>query len=232
MAEQQVTSVQDRSGAASPHLSFSVIGVEVAPFATVPTLRFQLEVKRTGGGPILSISLMTAVRIAPARRRYRPEQEPLLAELFGTAQQRVTMGPLAWTRSTMVVASFTDSTVVELPVECTQDVELAVTKYFHAVGDGDVPLDFLFSGTVFHRGEGGAVRTAQISWESETTFDLPGGSWRAAIDRSSPGHRWIRVSEETWEQLYDYRRRHTLPDWNATINELRRRAEPDHGRGT
>ena len=48
-----------------------------------------------------------------------------------------------------MVAGFAGETEVDLPVACTYDFEVAAAKYLHALGDGEVPLLLLFSGTVF-----------------------------------------------------------------------------------
>ncbi|MDR7300044.1 DUF6084 family protein [Haloactinomyces albus] len=213
-----------------PELSFTVTGVEPVRFAAVPTLNFGLDISRYGGGPIRSITLTTEVRVAAARRRYDTVQKEMLAELFGQPQQwGTTMRALPWTRTTIVVPPFTDSTVVDLPVACSHDVELAVTKYFHAVRDGDVPLDFLFSGTIFHTGEGGQLRTAQISWSSDTTFSMPGRLWQEVMEQCSPGHSWLRLSGDTFERLYAYKTGHALASWNETVDVLLAQAESDTG---
>jgi hypothetical protein len=36
----------------------------------------------------------------------------------------------------------------DLPVGCTYDMEVAASKFLHAIRDGVVPLQFLFSGTL------------------------------------------------------------------------------------
>ena len=38
---------------------------------------------------------------------------------------------------------------------CTYDLELAAAKYIHSMPDGEVPLLFNFTGTIFYRGDGG-----------------------------------------------------------------------------
>ena len=40
-----------------------------------------------------------------------------------------------------------------MPVVCTYDFEVVSVKYFSALGDGDIPLTFLFSGTIFYEGD-------------------------------------------------------------------------------
>lgn len=214
----------------TPELSFTVTGVEPVRFAAVPTLGFHIELTRLGGGPVQSVTLTTEIRIAAARRRYDAAEKELLAELFGEPQQwGTTMRALPWTRTTTVVAPFTDSTTVDLPVACNHDVELAVTKYFHAVRDGDVPLDFLFSGTIFYTGQAGQLRTAQISWSTDTSFRMPGQLWQEMMDKCSPGHSWLRLSGDRFERLYAYKVRHALVSWDATVDALLEHVEPDTG---
>jgi len=39
-----------------------------------------------------------------------------------------------------------------------------------ALDDGEVPLEFLFSGTVFYSGDDGALQTMRISWDAEAEW--------------------------------------------------------------
>ena len=41
---------------------------------------------------------------------------------------------------------------------CTFDFNVAATKYFDGLEEGEVPSDFLFSGTVFYRTPAGCCR--------------------------------------------------------------------------
>ena len=54
-----------------------------------------------------------------------------------------------------MVPGFTGTTQVAPAPECTYDFEVAAAKYLHALRDGTIPLQFLFSGTVFGRGRAG-----------------------------------------------------------------------------
>ncbi|MEV0705054.1 DUF6084 family protein [Saccharopolyspora sp. NPDC050389] len=209
---------------ALPELAFDVTGAEPVRMAAVPALNFELHVRRVGGGPVRSINLTTAIRIAPARRRYRAAEQDELVELFGVPQRwATTMRPLPWARLTSVVGPFVDDVVVPLQLACTNDVELAVAKYFHAVRDDAIPLDFLFSGTIFHLGPDERLRTAQIDWSQETTFELAAGLWHEAIGDT----RWVRMSQDSYSRLHDYRRTRALGTWDEAIGALLARAGQD-----
>lgn len=218
-----MTAPPELSAPLAPDLAFAVTGAEEERFAALPTLRFRLEIARTGGTPVGSIALHTVLRIDVARRRYGREAEGALAELFGTPEQWArSMRPLTWTRTTVHVPAFDDRTTVEIPVECPYDTELAVTKYLRAVGDGDVPLDFLFSGTVFHRAPGGRGLTAsRISWsDGDTRYALPAGLWHSLTDRYHAGSLWLRLSRETYDRLDAYRARHVLGSPDDAVRAL------------
>ncbi|MET8678997.1 DUF6084 family protein [Streptomyces sp. NPDC004647] len=206
---------------AIPDLTFAVTSAEPERFAAVPTLRFGLEISRTGGGPIRSVSLTTAIRIDVARRRYDRGAQQALIELFGEPERwGSTMRPLPWTQTTLVVPPFDGGTTVDLRVPCTCDTELAVTKYLRAVRDADVPLDFLFSGTVFFDAADGRLRTAQISWAKDTTWQLPAGLWHGLIDRYFAGSPWLRLSRDSYDRLDAYRARQVLTSWDDTVDSL------------
>ncbi|WP_194074697.1 DUF6084 family protein [Streptomyces barkulensis] len=209
-----------------PALSFEVTGAGPERHAAVPTLRFDVEITRTGGGPVRSVSLTTAIRIDVTRRHYDQRARAALAELFGEPERwATTLRPLAWTRTTVVVPPFDETTTVGLTVPCPCDAELAVTKYLRAVPGGEVPLDFLFSGTVFFDGGQGRLRTAQISWAEDAGYRLPAALWHTLVDRYSGGSPWLRLSRETHDRLDAYRTRWTLGTLDDAVGALLDRAE-------
>ena len=69
--------------------------------------------------------------------------------------------------------SFTGSTLVDLPVPCTFDFNVAATKYFDGLTDGEVPVCLQFSGTVFYASPEGGLQVAPISWDKEARFKVP-----------------------------------------------------------
>uniref|UniRef100_UPI0007C73EBA DUF6084 family protein n=1 Tax=Peterkaempfera griseoplana TaxID=66896 RepID=UPI0007C73EBA len=209
-------------GHPAPDLTFTVADARPAPFTAVPTLEFRITVAG-GGGPVRSVLLSTAVRIAPGRRRHDQATRERLAEVFGTARQWAAgIRPLALAQITTVVPPFDDSTTVTLPVPCGSDIELAVTKYLRAVPDGDVPLDFLFSGTVFHDGPDGRLRTARISWAGDAAYRLPAVLWQQTVHDSG----WVRLSRDTYDRLDAHRARHALTSWDETVHALLDQSPP------
>jgi hypothetical protein len=204
-----------------PALRFAVDGAEAVRFAAAPTLAFALRVENATGEPVRSLSLDVQLRIAGTRRRYDGPARARLAETFGPPERwDTTLGTLFWTRATLVVPAFTGATRVEMPIACTYDFEVASTAYLDALGDGDVPVAFLFSGTVFYGGEGGRLRVERIPWDSEAELRLPVATWREAIDRYFPNSAWLRLSRDTFGRLRAYKARRALPTWEAAVEEL------------
>ncbi|TML88706.1 MAG: hypothetical protein E6G08_07410 [Actinobacteria bacterium] len=202
-----------------PQLAFAVEGAEAVRFAAAPTLAFALRIE--SDLPVRSLALSVQIRIVPTRRSYDAADEDGLVELFGTPERwGETLRSFLWTNATLVVPPFEGRTVAELPVACTYDLEVAATKYFHALGDGDVPLELLFSGTVFYVGDEGQLRTAKVPWECEAQFRLPVGVWKEAIARSFPGAAWLRLRQDVFDRLAAYKARGTHPTWEAAIEEL------------
>ena len=207
-----------------PRLTFTIDSAEAVRFAAAPTIAFTLTVGSSR--PVRSLSLNAQIRIVPARRGYEEGDQARLVELFGTPERwGETLRGFLWTNTTLVVPPFQGSTTVELPVSCTYDLEVAAARYFQALGDGDVPLEFLFSGTVFYLDENGALRTVQVPWECEAQFRLPLGIWRRAIENHFPGSAWLRLRRDVFDRLVAYKGGRTLPTWEATIAELLDRAE-------
>jgi hypothetical protein len=204
-----------------PDLEFGIEGAEVAEFAAVPSLLFKLRIENLEGEPVRSVALNAQVRIAASRRHYEAEEQERLMELFGEpGRWKDTLRSLLWTHTVVQVSRFSGSTVVDMPVTCTYDLEVVAAKYFYALEDGEVPLQFLFSGTVFYAGEGGRLQTARISWEKEAEFRLPVRLWKEMMDHYFPNSAWIRLRKDAFDRLFDYKVRKGLPTWEATVESL------------
>ena len=137
------------------------------------------------------------------------------------------MRSLLWTHTTLQVPPFPGSTVVDMPVTCTYDFEVVAAKYFHALVDGEVPLEFLFSGTVFYAAEGGRLQTARISWEKEAEYRLPVRLWKEMMGHYFPNSAWIRLRKDAFDELYDYKVRKGFPTWEAAVGSLLRMGEQE-----
>ena len=212
-----------------PDLDFEVESADVLPYAAVPTILFRLGVQNAvGGEEINSISLRTQIRIAATQRRYDPTEQEKLRELFGEPHQwKDSLRSLLWTNTNTIVTRFSGGRVFEMPVACTYDFDVVGTKYFAALEDGEIPLEFLFSGTVFYRKDGGPLQVAQISWEKEAKFRLPVPLWRGMMEHYFPNSAWLRLHKDTFDRLYDYRSRHALLTWDRTLESLLNTAEKE-----
>src|SRR5215216_6514579 len=211
-----------------PDLEFAIEGAEVAQFAAVPSLLFKLRIENLEDEPIRSVALNTQIRIAAAGRHYEVAEQERLMELFGEPSRwKDTLRSLLWTHTVLQVPRFSGSTVVDMPVTCTYDLEVVAAKYFYALEDGEVPLEFLFSGTVFYAGEGGRLQVARISWEKEAEFRLPVRLWKGMMEHYFPNSAWIRLRRDAFDQLYDYKIRKGLPTWEAAVETLLRASEQE-----
>ncbi|MDQ3858142.1 MAG: DUF6084 family protein [Actinomycetota bacterium] len=215
---------------AVPDLDFEVEGAEVLRYAAAPTLVFRVRIANRGDAPIRSLALTTQVRIAATRRSYDERAQARLVELFGEPSRwSQTLRSLLWANTTLFVPGFTESTVAEMPLACTYDFDVAATKYFHALADGDVPLEFLFSGSVFYAGPQG-LQTTRISWDKEAQFRLPVRLWKEMMEHYFPGTAWLRVRTETFDRLYAYKAERALASWEDAIEALLAAAEEGGGR--
>ena len=211
-----------------PDLSFEIESAEVLEYAAVPSLVFKLRVENLDGEPIRSVSLNTQVRIAATQRHYEASEQERLLELFGEPHRwKDTLRSLLWTHTVIQVPQFSGSTGADMPITCTYDLEVAATKYFHALEDGEVPLEFLFSGTVFYTGEGGRLQTARISWEKEAEFRMPVRLWKEMMDHYFPNSAWIRLRKDAFDQLYSYKARMGFLTWEAAVEALLRASEQE-----
>jgi hypothetical protein len=204
-----------------PQLDFEVIGAERVEHAAVPMLRFSLCVRAGPDEEIRSVLLDVQVQIAARRRAYDDRARERLFELFGPESAwGTTLRTLLWTRVTVVVPPFTGERVVDVDVTCTYDLEVAASRYFSALEDGEVPLELLFSGSVFYTGPSGALQTARIPWDREAEYRLPVRVWREAIDLHFPGAAWLRLERDAFERLSAFKSRRALPTWEAAVDAL------------
>jgi hypothetical protein len=202
-----------------PQLGFELESAEAVRFAAAPTVVFTLRI--TTDTPIRSLALNAQIRIAPARRRYGDRDRERLVELFGPPESwGETLRTFRWAQVSALVPPFEESASVELTVPCTYDLEVATAKYFYALEDGDVPLEFLFSGTIFFAADDGRLQTAQIPWECEATYRMPVRAWKEAMQQQFPGSAWLRVRDDVFDRLVAYKARHALPTWEATLDRL------------
>ena len=207
---------------AAEALSFAVDGAERVDHVAVPTLRFALRIDALEGRQIKSVLLDVQIQIAARRRRYDAAAEDRLFELFGPpGTWGSTLRTLPWTRATLVVPPFTGSAVVPLDVACSYDLEVAAARYFDALEDGEVPLEFLFSGTVFAAGgPGGMLQATRISWERDAEFRLPVRVWKDTMERYFRGTAWLRVRKDTFDRLTAYKSRRALAGWDDALDRL------------
>jgi len=200
-------------------LGFSVLGAARVEHTAVPTLRFALGV--SSETPVRSVLLDVQIQIAARRRGYDASAHERLFELFGpVADWGTTLRTLLWTRTTLVVPAFEDSTVVDLDVPCSYDLEVAASRYLDALSDGDVPLEFLFSGSVFYTGSAGELQTTRLSWESEAGYALPVRVWKETMERYFRGTAWVRLSKESFDRLSAYKSRNALASWDEALEAL------------
>jgi hypothetical protein len=205
-----------------PDLTFAINSAEPIRFAAVPTLGFRLEVSQAAGGePIENVLLQAQIQIDAPRRRYAPDEQAGLRDLFGdVGSWSRTLRTMHWTHAQVLVPAFEDRVAVDLAVPCTFDFNVAATKYFHALEAGEVPLTFLFSGTVFYRDHEGGLQATRIPWSKEAQFRLPVAVWRLMMDAYYPNTAWLCLHRDAFEKLAAFKRARGIPTWEQALEEL------------
>lgn len=205
-----------------PDLNFRVDGAEPVSYAAVPLLSLKLHVENTNvGETIHSVVLRAQIQIDATRRRYAETEKALLSDLFGEPERwSRTLRPLLWTHTSTVIPSFIGSTAAELQVPCSFDFNVAATKYFHALEAGEIPLQLLFSGSVFYAAESSSLQVAPISWDKEARFQLPVHTWRAMMDEYYPNSAWIALPREVLERLHEFKLANGISTLDAALEQL------------
>jgi hypothetical protein len=208
-------------------IDLRAVGAKAVAHAAVPTLQFELEVEERSQQSIESIALRCQLRIEPQRRAYSRAEEQKLLDLFGeTPRWGDTQKPFLWTHASTLVGAFRGKTRVELPVTCTYDLEVAASKYLHALEPGgEIPLVLLFSGTVFARGDAG-LEALPLPWHKEASLRLPVATWRELMDLYYPGTGWLRLGRDTLDALGHFKATRAIPTYDRAILALLEKERP------
>ncbi|WP_353068990.1 DUF6084 family protein [Tunturibacter empetritectus] len=202
-----------------PELHFQIEGAEAVPHAATPLIALKLRITNfPATEAIHAITLRCQVQIEPAKRRYVPNEQEKLLDLFGTPERWArTVKPLLWMNTSIAVPRFTGVLLVDLELPCTFDFNVAATKYFHALDSGDIPIAVMFSGTLFYEGSNGALQISQVPWDRECIYRLPVSVWKDMMEMHHPNSAWLCLRRDAFEQLYNYKVRHGLPTWEQAI---------------
>jgi hypothetical protein len=201
-------------------VTFGVLGIAPEPYTVTPILAATVGIAATEATPVHAIALRAQVRIEPMRRSYSDAEAAGLLDLFGPRERwSDTQRTFLWQHATAMVPGFTGATQVTLPLDCTYDFEVAAAKYLHALQDGTVSLQFLFSGTIFNRGER-AFSVQQVSWDCDDTYDMPVQVWRDLITQHYPDRGWLRLGHHTIAALAAYKSSQGFLDLDTAVTAL------------
>jgi hypothetical protein len=206
-----------------PDLTFQILGVEPVENGLAPLLHFRLRAELSpGSAEVRALLLQAQIQIQAAQRPYAPGEQERLLDLFGTPDRwGQTLRNRFWTNTNAMTGAFTGSTEVVLPVACTFDLNVLATKYFQALGhESEVPLLFLFSGSVFYAAEDGRLQAERISWDKECVYRMPVRVWQEAMERHFPNSAWVSLRRDVFERLCAYKRAGGLATWEETIERL------------
>lgn len=203
-------------------LDFAVEGARVEPYSTAPLLLFKLKVtNKSPAVPVQNLMLNCQIRIEPTRRQYGPGDHDRLRDLFGEPERwGQTLQGFLWTHASAATSQFQSDCEIDLPVACSFDFNIAATKYFYGLEDGEAPLLLLFSGSVFYRDGDGCLQICQIPWSKEAAFRLPVKTWRSMMDHYYPDSAWLRLRRDVLDQLYRYKRQSGLPTFEMALERL------------
>jgi hypothetical protein len=206
-----------------PDLSFLVKSSGVVPFAAVPMLALKLQITNAiANEAIHTVALRCQIQIEVARRRYTSEEQERMRDLFGDPDRwSQTLRSMLWTHANLVVPGFEGQVaVVDLQIPCTFDFNVAATKYFEGLSDGDIPLHIMFSGTVFYADPDEQLQVAPISWEQEARYKLPITTWREMMDTYYPNSAWLSLRRDVFDRLYLYKVQHGIPTWEQALERM------------
>lgn len=203
-----------------PDLHFQIEGAEATSNAATPQIVFKVRIKDQEQKPVHSIALRAQVQIEPVRRRYTLQEQEHLKELFGEPERwSKSLHPLLWTNAIVNVTGFTESILIDVPVPCTFDFNVAVTKYIYGLENGELPVALMFSGTVFYAGAAG-LQITQIPWDREASYRLPLRIWKEMMDLYYPNTAWLSLRRDVFDRLSEFKSHHAIATWEQTLERL------------
>lgn len=203
-------------------LAFAIEGASIEPYAAEPIILFKLRITSDASAiAVKNVLLSCQVRIDAFRRRYTAQEQERLSELFGEPHRfEDTLHSMLWTHTSVQAGAFTSECAVDLPIACSFDFNVAATKYFYGLESGEVPLSFLFSGTVFYPDDEGFLQMDPIPWSKEASYRLPVRLWQEAIELHYPRSAWLRIGRDVFDEIYRQKRRHGFTSWEQTLLAL------------
>lgn len=216
-----------------PDLSFQIESAEPVPFAATPLISLKLRIENATPNEVIhTVALRAQIQIEATRRRYDDAEKARLRDLFDEPDRwSRTLRSMLWTHASVVVPSFEGSTTVDLQIPCSFDFNVAATKFFHGLSEGDVPLNLLFSGTVFYASAESGLQVSPISWDKEARFRLPVETWRGMMEEYYPNAVWLSLHRDVFDRVYDYKVRHGIPTWEEAFERLLEAVEEEPVRG-
>jgi hypothetical protein len=210
-----------------PDLSFQIEGAEAVAFSASPLLAFKLRITNADAHErVQTVALRCQIQIEVARRKYDAGEQERLLDLFGEPERwSRTLRAMLWTHASVIVTPFQSNTLVELPVPCTFDFNVAAAKYFAGLEDGEAPLNLMFSGTVFYEAADGALQVEQIPWDREAKYRLPVQVWKEMMEHYYPNSAWLCLRRDIFDRLNLYKMRRGIPTWEQTLDSILPAAE-------
>jgi hypothetical protein len=187
-----------------------------------PALAFDLRVANSvPEQSIQAVLLRCQILIEVARRHYTPAEQDQLRELFDEpGRWGDTLRPMTLANTSLNLPAFCGSTGHLITVPCTLDFNVGTAKYFRGITDGDIPLSFLFSGSVFYLGCEGALQISPIPWNKEARFRLPVQVWKSLFDMYHPNSAYLSLSRDVFDELYRFKMSAGFTTLEQTIEHM------------
>ncbi|PSR22122.1 MAG: hypothetical protein C7B47_16880 [Sulfobacillus thermosulfidooxidans] len=203
-------------------VQFAIDGVSLVRNAAMPTLQFLIHIRTTPPFErVHAMVLHVQVQIAPRGRSYSEFVQNRLLDVFGSPQRwHETMHNFLWAQTSLSVPRFEHETTTQLPIVCTYDFDVLAVKYLQSLDAGMIPMEFLFSGTLFYHDAQRGVQVQPISWNCEAPFQLPVNIWRQLMAAYYPHQAWIRIDQDLFDRLNLFRSQHEVSTWDDALRLL------------
>src|SRR5262245_36388744 len=91
-----------------------IVHAQPAPYTAAPAVAFRPRISDGGDGRVQALALRCQIQIQARARRYAPDEQARLFELFGAPGEWTRhLGPVMWSHVSVVVPSFEGHTEID-----------------------------------------------------------------------------------------------------------------------
>ena len=209
-----------------PDLSFQIEAASVVPFAASPTHRISSSTINNAvpDEAIHTIALRCQIQIEVTRRRYTPEEQERLLDLFGKPDRwSQTLRSLLWTHANRGCSRFrrdrARTSICRFPAPSTSMSRRPSISRGSPMATSRCSCSSAAPSSTRRR-QPPAGRAHLVG--SGSTIQAACKMWREMMDAYYPNSAWLNLRRDVFDRLYRYKMQHGIPTWEQALEQILR----------